>query len=179
VTGPPDARPEAEVPYTGVHRLVRRLIEPAQDALVALLAVALLALMARGLFTLALHAVSPSFSVRDVLAEALFVLLMVELQRLVIIYLRDHHVSVDVMVEATIVAALREVQLRGALDLPPLELLALTAFVLGLGLLLRFGDLRAPRPRVRNHGRGLRAATPHGTSSPPPEGRAAPPRTAT
>jgi uncharacterized membrane protein (DUF373 family) len=81
------------------------------------------------------------------------VLVMVELQRLVIIYLRDHHVSIDVMVEATIVTALREVQLRGALGLNPLELLGLTVFVLALGFLLRFGDLRPPRRRVRAHGR--------------------------
>ena len=164
MTGPADSRPEHEAPYTGVHRLVRRLIEPVQDTLVAVLALAILGLMTRGILTLVGHVVSPEFNVRNVLAEALFVLLMVELQRLVIIYLRDHHVSVDVMIEATIVAALREVQLHGALDLPPLKLLALTAFVLGLGVLLRFGDLRAPRRRVRDHGRGLRAATPPGTS---------------
>jgi uncharacterized membrane protein (DUF373 family) len=164
VTAPPAAADEREVPYTGVHRLVRRFIEPAQDALVALLAVALLVLMARGLFTLALHAVSPSFSVRDVLAEALFVLLMVELQRLVIMYLRDHHVSVDVVVEATIVAALREVQLRGALDVAPLELFALTAFILALGVMLRYGDLRASQGRIRGHGRAGRDATQPDTS---------------
>jgi uncharacterized membrane protein (DUF373 family) len=163
VTAPPGSPPRHEVPYTGVHRLVRRLIEPAQDTLVALLAVAILGLMARGLVTLCAHLISPGFSVPGVLADALFVLLMVELQRLVIIYLRDHHVSVDVMIEATIVAALREVQLHGALELAPLQLVSMTGFVLGLGLLLRFGDLRATHRRLRQHGRGGRAPTPHGT----------------
>jgi uncharacterized membrane protein (DUF373 family) len=153
VTAPAPAEPEQGTAYTGVHRLVRRFLEPVQDALVAVLAVVFFVLMVRGLVTLARHAVSPDFSVSLVVAEALFVLVMVELQRLVIIYLRDHHVSVDVMVEATIVTALREVQLRGALGLQPLELLALTVFVLALGFLLRYGDLRPGRRRVRAHGR--------------------------
>lgn len=56
MTEPPSAADERKVPCTRVHRLVRRFIEPAQDALVTLLTVALLGLMARGLFTLALPA---------------------------------------------------------------------------------------------------------------------------
>jgi uncharacterized membrane protein (DUF373 family) len=116
-----------------------------QDALVAVLAVVFFVLMVRGLVTLARHAVSPDFSVSLVVAEALFVL---------------------VMVEATIVTALREVQLRGALGLDPLQLLALTVFVLALGFLLRFGDLRPRRRRVRVHGRRHGPADPRlpGTS---------------
>jgi uncharacterized membrane protein (DUF373 family) len=146
--------PHARVPYTGVHHLVRRFLEPAQDTLVVLLALVLFGVMVRALVTLGSDVLARGLSFRFVVAEALFALVLVELQRLLIIYLRDHHVSVDVMVEATIVGMLREVLLLGALEIEPLRLFALTAFVLALGLLLRFGDLRAPRRRVRAHGAG-------------------------
>lgn len=136
-------RADAAVPYTGVHRVVRRLLEPAQDILVVGLAVALLATMVRSLILLVEHATATTVPPRLVLGETLFVLVLVELLRLLVIYLRDHHVSVDVMVEATLVGSLREVLVRGVTELPTGQLLALAAFVLALGLLLRFGDLRA------------------------------------
>src|ERR687895_137480 len=113
------------------------------------------------------HVLTPGLSFRVVIAEALFVLVMLELQRLLIIYLRDHHVSVDVMIEVAIVAVLREVALLSAIEIEPLRLLVLTAFVLALGFLLRFGDLRAPRHRVRAHG-----GSPPRRPSPPARGRA-------
>lgn len=142
------------VPYTGVHHLVRRFLEPVQDVLVVLLVVALFGVMVRALLTIGAEVFAPDLVFRDVISEALFVLVLIEVQRLLIIYLRDHHVSVDVMVEATIVGALREVLLLIAVGVDPQRLLALTVFVLALGLLLRLGDLRAPPRRVRAHGGG-------------------------
>lgn len=156
--GPVHERP-MHVPYTGVHHFVRRFLEPVQDVLVVLLAVALFAVMVRALLSIGSYVLAPDLIVHDVISQALFVLVLIEVQRLLIIYLRDHHVSVDVMVEATIVAMLREVLLLVAVGLEPLRLLALTAFVLALGLLLRFGDLRAPPRRVRTHGGGYRCDT--------------------
>lgn len=150
---PPPPTPEPNVPYTGVHKLLRRVIEPVQDALVVLLALGLFGVMARALFALAKTVTAPALSFRDVMSDALFVLVLTELVRLLILYLRDHHVSVDVMVEVAIVGVLREVLLLGFTQITPLQLFALTGFVLALGALLRFGDLRAPRRRVRAHGR--------------------------
>lgn len=151
--GPAHERP-MHVPYTGVHHFVRRFLEPVQDVLVVLLVVALFGVMARALLSIGSNVLAPDLIVRDVISQALFVLVLIEVQRLLIIYLRDHHVSVDVMVEATIVGALREALLLVAVGLEPLRLLALTVFVLVLGLLLRLGDLRAPPRRVRAHGGG-------------------------
>jgi uncharacterized membrane protein (DUF373 family) len=51
-------------------------------------------------------------------------------------------VAADFMVELGIVATLREIVLRGVTDLPWQQVSALTLFVLALGALLRFGDLR-------------------------------------
>jgi uncharacterized membrane protein (DUF373 family) len=46
---------------------------------------------------------------RQVIAEVLFRLVMVEVVRLVIIYLKEQRVAVDFMVEFGIVATLREI----------------------------------------------------------------------
>jgi uncharacterized membrane protein (DUF373 family) len=135
-----------------VHGAIRRVLESTQDLIAAALAAVLFGIMLRGLWMLALHVLAPTLSFRVVIAEALFILVLIELQRLLIIYLRDHHVSVDVMVEISLVAALREVALLGIVEVDAARLFAVTAFVVALGVLLRYGDLRAPRRRVRAHG---------------------------
>jgi uncharacterized membrane protein (DUF373 family) len=146
-------RSSIDVPYTGVHRMVRRFIEPALDTVVVLLAVALLGVMLRSLLSLGAHVLAPGPSFALVVAEALFLLVLVELQRLVVIYLRDHHVSVDVMIETVIVATLREVLLLGITEMAPVRLLTISVFVLALGVLLRFGDLRTPGRAARRRSR--------------------------
>jgi uncharacterized membrane protein (DUF373 family) len=144
------------VPYTSIHHGVRRFLEPTQDLIAVVLALLLFGVAARVLLGLAAELFTPSLNFRSALSDALVVLVLIELQRLIIIYLRDHHVSVDVMIEVTIVAALREVLLLGALEIEPVRLLALTAFLVTLGLLLRYGDLRASQRRIHHHGAGRR-----------------------
>jgi uncharacterized membrane protein (DUF373 family) len=146
------------VPYTSVHHAVRRFLEPTQDLIAVGLALLLFGVAVRILVALGAELFTPSLNFRSALSDALVVLVLIELQRLIIIYLRDHHVSVDVMIEVTIVAALREVLLLGALEIEPVRLLALTGFLLALGILLRFGDLRASRRRIHHHGAGRRYA---------------------
>ena len=149
-----DASPRAQekrVPYTTVHGAIRRLLESTQDVIAALLALVLFGAMVRALWLMVQHALAPTLSFRVVIAEALFILVLIELQRLLIIYLRDHHVSVDVMVEIALVAALREVSLLGIVEVEALQLLATTLFVIALGVLLRYGDVRAGEGR-RAHG---------------------------
>jgi hypothetical protein len=51
------------------------------------------------------------------------------------------------MVELGIVATLREIVLRGVTELDWKQVLALTVFLIALGALLRFGDLRRDRAR--------------------------------
>jgi uncharacterized membrane protein (DUF373 family) len=140
------------VPYTSVHHAVRRYIEPTQDLIAVGLALLLFGVAARVLVALGAELFTPRFNFRSALSDSLVVLVLIELQRLIIIYLRDHHVSVDVMVEVTIVAALREVLLLGALEIEPARLLALTAFLVALGILLKYGDLRASERRIHHHG---------------------------
>src|SRR5437870_3699880 len=86
---------------------------------------------------------APAIDFRTVIAEVLFVLVMVELVRLLMIYLQEHRVAVDFMVELGIVATLREIVLRGVVELRWEQIVALSVFLLALGVLLRFGDLRS------------------------------------
>jgi uncharacterized membrane protein (DUF373 family) len=141
-----------DVPHTQVHRIARRLLEPAQDLLVLGIGLALFGLMVRTLIWLfRAIIVRGNLDYRGVIAQVLFMLVMVEVVRLVIIYLEEHRIAVDFMVELGIVATLREVLLRGATELAWQEVIALTVFLLALGALLRFGDLRAG-PKLKNGG---------------------------
>ena len=129
--------------HTEIHRLSRRFLEPAQDLLMLGLGLVLFALMARILAGLIRQLMAPAIDFRTVIAEVLFVLVMVELVRLLMIYLQEHRVAVDFMVELGIVATLREIVLRGVVELRWEQIVALSVFLLALGVLLRFGDLRS------------------------------------
>jgi uncharacterized membrane protein (DUF373 family) len=131
-----------DAPHTRVHALTRRFLEPTQDLLVLGIGLTLFALMLRMLVRLFRAVVSPTLDFRQVIAEVLFILVMVEVVRLLIIYLQEHRVAVDFMVELGIVTTLREIVLRGATELDWKQVVALTLFLVTLGALLRFGDLR-------------------------------------
>jgi uncharacterized membrane protein (DUF373 family) len=135
-------RTKFNIPHTDVHRLARRFLEPAQDLLVLTIGLVLFGVMVRTLASMIREVFKPSLDFRGVIAEILFMLVMVEVVRLLIIYLEQHRVAVDFMVELGIVATLREIVLRGVTELSWQEVAALTIFLLALGALLRFGDLR-------------------------------------
>src|SRR3954453_9052283 len=78
-----------------------------------------------------------------VVGDILFVLVLVELFRLLLIYLEEHRVSVATMVEVGIVATLREVILIGALHIEWQRLLVVCAFILTLVIVLRHAGIRA------------------------------------
>jgi hypothetical protein len=63
------------------------------------------------------------------------------------------------MVELGIVSTLREVVLRGIVELEWQEVVTLAVFLLALGVLLRYGDLRL-RVAVPGSDRGEQPATP-------------------
>jgi uncharacterized membrane protein (DUF373 family) len=134
---------EIDAPHTAVHRLARRFLEPIQDLLVLAIGLALFALMGRTLVRLFQEVVAPTLDFRVVISEVLFMLVMVEVVRLLIVYLQEHRVAVDFMVELGIVATLREIVLRGVIELRWEQVAALSVFLVALGALLRFGDLRS------------------------------------
>jgi uncharacterized membrane protein (DUF373 family) len=73
---------------------------------------------------------------RQVTSDILFILILVELFRLLIDYLQQQRISVVAAVEITIVSALREVILRGVLEIPRDQIIGISVFLVVLGAIL-------------------------------------------
>ena len=140
-----DATPKqraANVQHT--HPVPRKYLELTQDVIVILLCAALFAAMGIKLLHLFLLMLAGTdFSL--VMADVLFILVLLELFRLLAIYLEQHRVSVSTMVEVGIVSTLREVIAKGALHIEWPMLLVLSAFILALGAVLRHAGIRHKR----------------------------------
>jgi uncharacterized membrane protein (DUF373 family) len=129
------------VQYT--HPIPRKYLELVQDIIVFGLCIILFVAMGIKLFHLAQRMFQGSdFSA--VVGDILFILVLVEVFRLLLIYLEEHRFSVATMVEVGIVSTIREVILIGALHIAWPQLLVVSAFIVALGLLLRYSDLRLP-----------------------------------
>jgi uncharacterized membrane protein (DUF373 family) len=156
--------------HTAVHQAARRFLEPIQDLIVLGIGLALFGVMLRALGRLVRDLFGAAIDFRVVIAEVLFILVLVEVVRLLIVYLQEHRVAVDFMVELGIVASLREIVLRGVTELDWKQVVAVTMFLVALGALLRFGDLRlAARLPQASAPRGERGGADARPSSPPVE----------
>ena len=127
------------------HPMPRKYLELIQDGIVFCLCGMLLVTMGIKLFHLGkllIQGTDFSFVVGDIL----FILVLVELFRLLLIYLEEHRVSVATMVEVGIVATLREVILLGALHIDWERLLVVCAFILTLVIVLRHAGIRLHSP---------------------------------
>jgi uncharacterized membrane protein (DUF373 family) len=82
------------------------------------------------------------FNFQYIASELIYILVLVEIYRLLIIYLREHRIAVDIMIEVGIVSILREVILHGILGIDPFILVAIAILLISLTLLLRYGSLR-------------------------------------
>jgi uncharacterized membrane protein (DUF373 family) len=78
----------------------------------------------------------------QVIADILFILVLMELFRLLVIFLEEHRISVAAMVEVGIVSTLREVILKGVMADDWRQMLVLCLFILTLGVLLRYAGIR-------------------------------------
>jgi uncharacterized membrane protein (DUF373 family) len=114
---------------------VVRTLETVQDLLVISLCVGLFCLMVIQIRDMFLSLLPP-LNFQVVTADILFLLILVELFRLLIIYLQEHRVSIGVAVEVAIVSVLREVIVRGVLETPWPQVLAVCGFLLVMGILL-------------------------------------------
>jgi uncharacterized membrane protein (DUF373 family) len=120
---------------------LRKYLELVQDIIVLGLCAALFIAMLIKLFHLGNSLlIGTDFSA--VVADILFILVLIELFRLLVIYLEEHRMSVATMVEVGIVATLREVILKGAMQVEWRQMLVLCAFILTLGVLLRYAGIR-------------------------------------
>ncbi|HEX7294887.1 MAG TPA: phosphate-starvation-inducible PsiE family protein, partial [Pyrinomonadaceae bacterium] len=116
-----------------------------QDLIVIGLCVAIFAAMLIKLLHLG-QALMGGTDFSQVLADIMFILVLMELFRLLLIYLEEHRVSISTMVEVGIVAAIREALLIGTLHVNWLQLLVLCAFILTLGVVLRYAGIRTLPP---------------------------------
>ena len=123
-------------PHTQVHALVRRTLENVQDVVVFLLMVMLLALSLQALWRLARMAFLESAATTELLSEVIYLLILTEVYRLLIFYLREHRISVALAVEVAIVSTLRELMLKGVQEYEWLRLLGVSVLLLVLGGLL-------------------------------------------
>jgi uncharacterized membrane protein (DUF373 family) len=112
-----------------------RSLETVQDLIVVSLCMGLFSFMViqlRAMFVSLL----PPLDFPAVTADILFLLILVELFRLLIIYLQEQRVSIGVAVEVSIVSILREVIVQGILETPWTQVLATCALLISLGALL-------------------------------------------
>ena len=116
------------------HAIVRNM-EAFQDLIVIVLCLGLFAVMLLQLWGIAI-AITQSLDYKIVTAKILFVLILVELFRLLMVYLQEHSISVGVAVEVTIVSVLREVVVHGALEISSFQTAAICGLLLILGGLL-------------------------------------------
>ena len=128
---------QASVPWHQLFR--RREIVQALEAIQDLIAISLcmglfcvMALQLRAIFTSLLG--RPQF--HAITADILFILILVELFRLLIIYLQEQRVSIGVSVEIAIVSVLREVIVNGVLETAWQQMLAVCLFLATAALLL-------------------------------------------
>lgn len=112
-----------------------RLLEAIQDLIVISLCIGLFSFMVMQLREMVLSLLPP-LDFQNVTSDILFLLILVELFRLLIIYLQEHRVSIGVAVEVSIVSVLREVIVRGILETPWTQVLATCSFLLALAILL-------------------------------------------
>ena len=112
-----------------------RVLELVQDLIVISLCFGLFSFMVMQLREMFLSLLPP-LNFPHVTADILFLLIMVELFRLLIIYLKEHRVSIGVAVEVSIVSVLREIIVRGILETPWIQVMAACSFLIVLGALL-------------------------------------------
>ena len=114
---------------------VVRALETVQDLIVVSLCIGLFSFMLIQLREMFLSLLPP-LDFTAVTADILFLLILVELFRLLIIYLQEHRVSIGVAVEVSIVSILREVIVGGVLETPANQILSACALLLVLGALM-------------------------------------------
>jgi uncharacterized membrane protein (DUF373 family) len=124
----------AAAPPIWIDRVVL-VLEAVQDFIIISLCVGLFSVMVLQLRAMFLSLLPP-LNFQVVTADILFVLILVELFRLLIIYLQEQRVSIAVAIEVAIVSVLREVIVKGVLEIPWSQTLSACAFLLVMGILL-------------------------------------------
>lgn len=110
-------------------------LEKIQDFIIVSLCIGLFGVMLTRLGEMFFALFKPS-DFQVITADILFILILVELFRLLIIYLQEQRISIGTAVEVSLVSALREIIVAGVLEIPSNKLLGVCAFLIVLGGLL-------------------------------------------
>jgi uncharacterized membrane protein (DUF373 family) len=119
--------------WFGRERIVRNL-EIFQDIIIISLCIGLFCFMLLRLVDMFSTLLQP-LNLRQVTSDILFILILVELFRLLIDYLQARQISVSAAVEISIVSSLREVILQGVLDIPREQIMGISVFLVVLGIM--------------------------------------------
>ncbi len=79
---------------------------------------------------------SSNSDLKQITADSLFLLILVELFRLLAVYLKHHRIYVSIAVEVTVVSVLREVIVEGLIHMDASLVFALCSFLFVLGALM-------------------------------------------
>jgi uncharacterized membrane protein (DUF373 family) len=120
--------------WLNLSRIVQ-VLEFVQDLIVICLCVGLFSFMMLEIKDMFVSLLPP-VQFRAITADFLYLLILVELFRLLIIYLQEQRVSIGVAVEVAIVSVLREMIVRGVLETSLSQVMGACAFLLVLGALL-------------------------------------------
>ncbi len=120
---------------------IGKFTDPAMDSVLIVLVLLTFLFIIKAIYLLGI-VVYTGTNIPDVISEFLFIFILVEIMRILIIYIKYRHASVDIMIELSIVAILRELLLKGAIQLDALKIAGISLLIAVLGLLLKFGDIR-------------------------------------
>jgi uncharacterized membrane protein (DUF373 family) len=115
-------------------RYIVRTLELVQDAIAISLCIGLFCVMVLQLKEIFLSLGTLRF--HEITADILFILILVELFRLLIIYLQEQRVSIGVSVEVAIVSVLREIIVKGILEVQWQQVMATCAFLISMAILM-------------------------------------------
>lgn len=124
------------VPHTQIHTLARKLLEQLQDVVAFLLMLLLLGLALQTLWRLAMMAFVEAAPMNHVLSEIIYVLILMEVYRLLVFYLREHRVSVVLTVEVALISTLQKLMFKGAIEMEWFRVVGISVLLVVLGGLL-------------------------------------------
>jgi uncharacterized membrane protein (DUF373 family) len=127
--------------YFWIHAAFRKYVEVILDLILMGLVIVTFVLIGKTIYLLGISLYETT-NISFVISEIMFIFILIETVRLLVIYLEFHRVAIDTMVEIAIVSILREMILKGVLHVEPIVLASVSFFLIVLGLLLRFGGLR-------------------------------------
>ncbi len=127
------------------HRVtIVRNLEIFQNFIIVSLCIGIFCVMLIRLGEMFLSLLEP-INFQIITSDILFVLILVEIFRLLIVYLEEQRISIEAAVEVSMVSALREVILGGVLDIPLDRLFGVCLFLSVLGGLLFLRVLMSQR----------------------------------